>query len=485
MSAKLPKIKLPRKPKYVALDNTIEFLSLFLKIEKKYDHCFILESMGEESFDSRYGVIGFSPEMLISSRDGKLFIDGKEYEVDNPYYALREIIPVDIIGRNYAGGLVGYIGYDAMNYFEPSLQLKSHPTIDAFQFGVYTDGVIFDSMTGELVYFYFNKDRSEIIKNIAKTSLPDTHLSVEFSSASKTKEEHSRMVEDAKVEIVKGNTFQCQIGFQNNYKISGDATKIYVKLREINPSPHMFYVKFGETKLIGASPELLFRLRQGEVESFPLAGTTKRGANSEEDRDLARVLLNDPKEIAEHNMLVDLHRNDVGRLARFGSVKVRRLMDIKKFSHVQHISSEVVGLIDYNDDMFSGLAKVFPAGTLSGAPKIESMKIIQEIEGDARGPYGGSVGHFGFNGDSTHVIPIRTLFLNDEDAYARASGGIVYDSIAENEYLEIKRKSAAVAKALEVFMDNEPATGENVTNTASEITNKTGNKSSEKGHNKK
>jgi anthranilate synthase component 1 len=213
----------------------------------------------------------------------------------------------------------------------------------------------------------------------------------------------------------------------------------------------MFFIKFGQTKLVGASPELLFRLRQGELETFPLAGTARRGKNSEEDMTLARSLLNDPKEIAEHNMLVDLHRNDLGRISKIGSVKVRRLMDVKKFSHVQHISSEVVGIIGRKEDMFSGLSRVFPAGTLSGAPKIESMKIIQRIENDSRGPYGGSVGQFGFNGDSTHVIPIRTLFVNGNKAFSRASGGIVYDSVAENEYQEILNKSAAIGKSLEEF----------------------------------
>jgi anthranilate synthase component I len=217
----------------------------------------------------------------------------------------------------------------------------------------------------------------------------------------------------------------------------------------VNPSPHMFYLKFpGNIRLIGASPELLFRLRNGEMESFPLAGTTKRSSNAEEDLDLVRKLLSDPKEIAEHNMLIDLHRNDIGRVARFGTVKVRRRFDIKKFSHVQHISSEVVGIIRHDEDMFSGLASSFPAGTLSGAPKIESMKIIERVENEARGPYGGAVGHFGMNGDCTFAIPIRTLFLKSEDAFARASGGIVFDSDPKSEYEEIQNKLASVLRTL-------------------------------------
>ena len=225
-----------------------------------------------------------------------------------------------------------------------------------------------------------------------------------------------------------------------------------MELRHVNPSPHMYYVKFGDKKIIGASPELLFRLRNGEMETFPLAGSIKRGLSAEEDIKLARTLLNDPKEIAEHNMLVDLHRNDLGRVAKFGTVKVRKLMEIKKYSHIQHISSEVIGIIKKGEDMFSGLASSFPAGTLSGAPKIESMKIIQRVEKNPRGPYGGALGHFGFNGNCTFAIPIRTLFVSGEYAYTQASGGIVYDSLPANEYQEIKNKLGAQEKVLNSFI---------------------------------
>ena len=456
MSA-IPRLNLPRKPTYKKYETDLDFFSLFKRIEKEYENCFILESLGEQTFDSRYSVIGFDPSMLISCRQGKLIIDDKPYDVKNPYEALREIMPEDVISRNYAGGLVGYLAYDSMNYLEPALKLKEHSAFDTFQFGAYTDGLIYDTMTGEILYFYYDNDRSEVINRAVEKNKENhkngNQLKVKNLGASKTREEHAVMVEKTIEEIINGNTFQCQIGFQMNYEVEGNTVVAYEKLRQINPSPYMFYLKFGAKKLIGASPELLFRLRQGEVETFPLAGTIRRGRNSDEDRSLARILLNDPKEIAEHNMLVDLHRNDLGRIARIGSVKVRRLMDVKKFSHVQHISSEVVGILDRKEDMFSGLGKTFPAGTLSGAPKIESMKIIQRLEGDARGPYGGSVGHFGFNGDSTHVIPIRTLFVSGNQAYTRASGGIVYDSVAENEYQEIMNKSAAIAKTLEGFME--------------------------------
>jgi len=449
----LPRISLPKKPVYRHFATDIDFYQLFTRIQKRYSNCFLFESLGEQGYDARHSVIGFEPDMIFEGRGGSLVIDGVAHQVENPYYAMREIIPTDIISRKYAGGLVGYLGYDAANYFEPALDISGHPDFPPFMFGLYTDGLIYDSMTGEVFYFYYKNDRSALIEELLNQNIELEPLSVKNLGASKTREQHHQMVEQTLEEVRSGNTFQCQIGFETRYQLEGDPIHIYAKLREINPSPHMFYLKFGEIRHIGASPELLFRLRQGEMETFPLAGTAARGKNPDDDRGLARRLLNDPKEIAEHNMLVDLHRNDLGRVARFGSVKVRSLMDIKRFSHVQHISSEIVGLIDPEEDMFSALAMNFPAGTLSGAPKIESMKIIEKIENEPRGPYGGSVGHFGFNGDSFHVIPIRTLFVSGNRAFSRASGGVVYDSTADNEYQEIQNKSAAVFRALEGFLE--------------------------------
>ena len=269
-----------------------------------------------------------------------------------------------------------------------------------------------------------------------------------------TKEEHRKTVLKIKNDIKNGLIFQCEVGFKSHYEIEGDLTEIYLKLRSLNPSPHMYFMKFRDQVIIGASPELLFRLKNGEMETFPLAGTTKRGANKIEDLKLARELLNDAKEIAEHNMLVDLHRNDLGKVSKFGTVKVRNLMDIKKYSHVQHISSEIAGIIDEREDMFSALASNFPAGTLSGAPKIEAMKIINEIEEDGRGPYGGAIGQFGFNGDCTFAIPIRSIFIKGSKAYAQTCGGNVYDSDPDKEYIEIERKLAAMKTVLNSFQEN-------------------------------
>ena len=280
------------------------------------------------------------------------------------------------------------------------------------------------------------------------SEIESASFSAKFVDEDLSEAEHAKIVEDVKEKIREGKTFQCEVGFKTKYKITGDTISIYERLREINPSPFMYYLKFRGKKIIGASPELLFSLQDGEMTTRPLAGTIRRGANAEEDQQLARELVNDEKERAEHNMLVDLHRNDIGKVAKFGTVKIRDLMTVKKFSHVQHISSEVVGTIRPDEDMFSGFASQFPMGTVCGTPKIETIKIIDANEKEARGPYGGGVGHFGFNGDCTFALALRSVFISGQNAYTQTCGGIVYDSVPKKEFDEIRRKSAAMKEVL-------------------------------------
>ena len=460
MTNKKPKkIIIQGKPKYVKIGDEYDFFQLFIKIEQNFKNCFLFESLGEESNISRYHIVGFNPKYLVySEQKDQLIIEdtsnGKieKYICDNAYYELRKIIPQNIISRKYAGGLVGFIGYDSINFFEDNLNITKNNNFESFKFGVYLDGLIFDQMTGEVFYYYYEDNKIEILNDILKQNNKfNKNVDCKFIKNSMTKEDHRKAVLKIKEDIKNGLIFQCEVGFKSHYRIKGNLTEIYSKLRSLNPSPHMYFMKFDDQVIIGASPELLFRLKNGEMETFPLAGTTKRGSNKEEDLKLARELLNDSKEIAEHNMLVDLHRNDLGRVAKFGTVKVRNLMDIKKYSHVQHISSEIAGIINENEDMFSALASNFPAGTLSGAPKIEAMKIINEIEEDGRGPYGGAIGQFGFNGDCTFAIPIRSLFIKGEEAYAQTCGGNVYDSDPDKEYQEIERKLEAMKTVLKSF----------------------------------
>lgn len=460
---KLPKIQLSQKPTYIKFAEDIDFFALFQSVEEAFDNCFLFESLTREENFSRYSLIGFDPQHIISARDNNFLFDGAVYSVDNPYDALRDIMPDATMTANYTGGLIGYLGYEAFNYFESSLHVKRHELFNQFMFAVYTDGLILDKVTNELIYFYYEHDRSENIrsllteKNISKeiASSPAkrdsrNNVTVKYLGDTLTKEEHANIVKKVKEEIKAGNIFQCEVGFKTEYTIEGDTLQIYETLRDVNPSPFMYYLKFGEKKIIGASPELLFSLRDGVMTTRPLAGTVKRGETQKEDQQFARQLLNDEKEIAEHTMLIDLHRNDMGKVSQFGTVKLQDVMTVEKFSHVQHISSEITGIINHGEDMFSALASNFPAGTVTGAPKIESMKIIDGNELDGRGLYGGGVGHFGFNGDCTFALAIRSLFISGKYAYVQTSSGIVYDSDAEKEYEEVQRKLAAMKKVLGV-----------------------------------
>ncbi|ELA09099.1 anthranilate synthase [Moraxella macacae 0408225] len=457
-----PMFDIPSKPTLVKIAQDIDFFELFKRIECKYDTCFLFESLGEESHIARHHIIGFDPDAIVFAKDrNTLSIEkqGKttEYACNNPYHLLQKITPQHIIARNYTGGLVGFMGFDSVNFFESSLHVKASEHFEPFKFGLYLDGLSLDKMTGEIFYFYYNTNRMDkiidLLNNVSTCNNSTCNPKVNYLGDGMTKDEHAKTVAKVKQDIKAGLIFQCEVGFQSHYTIVGDKMPIYEKLRTVNPSPHMYFMKFGQQKIIGASPELLFRLRNGEMETYPLAGTTKRGCDAVHDRQLARGLLNDPKEIAEHNMLVDLHRNDIGRVAQFGTVKVRSLMDIKRFSHVQHISSEIVGILHPNHDMFSALASNFPAGTLSGAPKIEALKIISELEPVGRGVYGGAVGQFSFNGDCTFAIPIRSLFVNGDTAYTQTCGGNVFDSNADDEYQEIVRKLSAMKVVLSNFMD--------------------------------
>lgn len=450
----LPTIEIGLKPTYIKLTEDIDIFSVFTKIDSSYDTCVILESLGSYTNESRHTIIGFKPEYTISAKGTTLTINDTPYEVENPYFALEEIMPAKTVSRRFSGGLIGYLAYDAIHYFEPSLNVQSHPDFDTFRFGVYTDGIVLDKLTNELFYFYYNKNRFDEIQHvISSKTKPPISGTATFINDTMTKEEHRDAVEYVKERIIAGDTFQCEVGFKRTYTVKGNPLAFYQRLRKVNPSPHMYYIKDtinGQRQiLLGASPELLFRLRGREMETYPLAGTTKRGNDEQEDVALARELLHDRKELAEHNMLVDLQRNDLGKVAEFGSVQVRKLMDIKKLSHVQHISSEVTGLLRHDKTVFSALASNFPMGTLTGAPKIETMKIIDKNEPDGRGPYGGGVGYFGFDGDCMFAIPIRSFFIHKNNGFIQTCGGIVFDSDPSREYTEIQRKLAAMKQVLE------------------------------------
>jgi anthranilate synthase component 1 len=252
----------------------------------------------------------------------------------------------------------------------------------------------------------------------------------------------------AKEKIKAGEIFQSVISNARKYTVKGNKLSFYEKLRSINPSPYMYHLKLDEREIIGSSPEMLVRVENRMIETFPIAGTIKRGATQHEDLQLQKEMLADEKERAEHLMLVDLARNDVGKVSKFGSVKVPDYMGIKKFSHVQHIFSRVTGELNHNKSAVDAFSAMFPAGTLSGAPKIRAMEIIDELEEIPRGPYGGAVGYFSLNGNADFAITIRTMVCDGDQAKIQAGAGIVHDSVPENEYYESENKASALINAL-------------------------------------
>jgi len=371
--------------------------------------------------------------------------------------------PLRAMAATHQGGLIGYFSYEAVNCIEPCLALEEDQDFGLFKLGLYLDGLLFDSLTNELTFYTYDPDRSE--QRLAqiqaclsqlneqasnKTTVPS---SIVFKGHSETKPQFLDAVQRTRALIAQGYSFQAEVGFKSCYEIVGDKFAIYDRLRQVNPSPYMFYLQFENgqrpLELLGASPEVLLSQVQDVVLTTPAAGTIHRGKTALEDARLARQLLNDPKEVAEHNMLVDLHRNDLARIAVPGSVKVADLMHLIRFSHVQHIVSNVIGLKRSEFTALDALMSLFPGGVVTGAPKIETIKIIDSNESSPRGPYGGAVGRLSFNGDAAFCLSIRSLFAAGDDCFIQTSAGIVFDSEPEKEFREISNKFAAMKQVLE------------------------------------
>lgn len=454
--------KLLKQPiqKVVAYD--IEMHKLFAYIKDVYTDCYFFESLANARQQDRYYCIGFAPRLIFTAKQNIVTISGPDtYEFtgmtecivncDNPYDYLSEI-KLNFKGTFHMGGLIGYCSYEAVNYFE-KLNLPEHSDFDTFKFGLYTDGLIYDTVTGTLTYYSYDIDRSINVLDIIEkhTTYKITPVkSVEFKGNSVTKEQFIQYVDNTKEKIKNGFSFQSEVGFKAFYDIDGDKYNVYLKLREVNPSPYMYYIKFDDVELLGASPEVLITCKNRLVLTTPAAGTIKRClTDALEDVRLARELLTDPKEVSEHNMLVDLHRNDISRVCEPGSVKVAELMYVIKFSHVQHIVSDIVGTLQYDKDAYDVLKCILPGGVVTGAPKIETIKIIHANEGSPRGPYGGAVGRVAMNGDCNFCLPIRSLFCKGNKCFAQTSAGVVFDSIPEKEYTEVLNKLAAMKYTLE------------------------------------
>jgi len=423
---------------------------LFKNLYSNYSSTFLLESMESDSGLARFSVLGFKPAAILRAKNNLLEIerDGEkeEIEVRNPFDEIRKLTSHTSGKKGFRGGLVGYVSYEAARYFHP-IQLKLGDEPD-FEFGLFLDGIIFDKIRNKCEYVTLGENRLEEIEHISREKHEIEGVEYKEKNHYFSKQEYENMVLEVKERIKAGEVFQDVISNAKEYKLKGNKLSFYENLRKINPSPYMYHLKLGEHEIIGSSPEMLVRVENRMVETFPIAGTNKRGKTQGEDKKLMKELLEDKKERAEHLMLVDLARNDVGKVSEFGTVTVPEYMDVKKFSHVQHIVSRVQGRLRSDKTAVDAFEAMFPAGTLSGAPKIRAMEIINELEKKPRGPYAGAVGYFSLNGNADFAITIRTMVCNGNKAKIQAGAGIVHDSVPEDEYYESENKAGALLSAL-------------------------------------
>jgi len=375
-------------------------------------------------------------------------------QTEDPYLQLRKTLAENFTtyhGFRFVGGLVGYFSYDAIRYLESiPTQAQDDLKLPDFEFGVYDDGIVFDHLNGQAYYYWYNNNRLKEIERLLAQRLAPTSLASDRPRVNLRQEEFESKVKDAKRYIRAGDIFQAVLSKRFEFAFKGDLLNFYKALREINPSPYMYFLKMRDRALVGSSPEMLGRVDKGRAETFPIAGTRPVGANSEEDRRLADELLSDPKERAEHIMLIDLARNDLGKVCQFGTVEVPEFMVVQRYSHVQHIVSRVSGQLQPSCDSLDTFKGIFPAGTVSGAPKKRAMEIIEELEPTRRGPYAGAAGYFSYNGNADSAITIRTLIADGNMAYIQAGAGIVADSQPAREWFETEHKAEGLMHALKV-----------------------------------
>ena len=434
-------------------------IDVFEKLERSCEYIYLLESVEGPQKLAKFSFIGFNPHLLVSIKDGRAktreTTNGREeiQETSDPLKIIKgEVQKRRVLSERFrlVGGAVGYISYDAVRYFER----LPNTTTDDLQFpdiemALFDDGIVFDHIDKEAYYYCQNENRIGEVESRIRDNI-DYQEPLRYTTPVPTpkKEDFKESVSKAKEYISSGDIFQVVLSKRYSFDIKGSLLPFYRALRSINPSPYMYFLKMGERRIVGSSPEMLVRVEQSTVETYPIAGTRPRTEDPAENQGLAEELLSDPKERAEHVMLVDLARNDIGRVAEFASVEIPEFMTVHQYSHVQHIVSRVTGKIRKDKDSFDVLKAMLPAGTVSGAPKVRAMEIIDELEPTRRGPYAGSVGYFAYNGNADFAITIRTLTANRDKACIQVGAGIVADSDPEKEWFETEQKAAALMKAL-------------------------------------
>lgn len=469
--------KIAETGRYKVLPLSTELLMDFttpieaMRILKKVStHCYMLESAQANDRWGRYTFLGFEPKLELTCRGGEVRAGSITLRTDKPSDFIRQILADYKSPRfenlpPFTGGLVGYFSYDYLGYAEPSVRCRAEDTeefkdVDLMLF----DKVIaFDNVRQKIVLIVNMKlddievgyDRAamelsqlaDLLRHGEKKVEPSSRLLGEVTPLF-NKEQFCSMVESAKHHIREGDIFQIVLSNRLSAPFEGSLFNTYRVLRTINPSPYMFYFSGTDVEVAGASPETLVKLENGVLHTFPLAGTRPRGATDEEDKALEKELLADEKELAEHNMLVDLGRNDLGKISKFGTVEVEKLHSIERYSHVMHIGSTVRGEIREEFDALDAVEAVLPAGTLSGAPKIRACQLIGELENNKRGIYGGAIGYIDFTGNMDTCIAIRIAYKKNGKVFVRSGAGIVADSVPEKEFEECLNKARAVVNAL-------------------------------------
>lgn len=455
------------------ISDSLTPIQVLRRLKYTSHHCFMLESADNSKHWGRYTFIGFDPKLELTCQDGMLTIKGKtvfQERVRHPGDRIREILAEHKAPKlpdlpPFAGGLVGYFSYDYIKYSEPTLNLNAKDE-ESFRD---VDLMLFD----KVIAFDHYRQKVILIVNIPAENLEEEYKKGEFELERLSElvlygeqadnpplkltspfhplfdeTSYCRMVERGKEYIREGDIFQVVLSNRMEAGMEGSLLDTYRILRTTNPSPYMFYFSSDDVEIAGASPETLVKLEDGILHTFPLAGTRKRGATPEEDEALGRELLGDEKELAEHNMLVDLGRNDIGKISEIGSVKVEQYMQIERYSHVMHIGSVVSGKIRGDMDAIDAMDAILPAGTLSGAPKIKACQIINDLEDNKRGIYGGAIGYLDFSGNMDTCIAIRLAFAKNNKVFVRSGAGIVADSQPEMEYEECINKAKVVMQAL-------------------------------------
>jgi len=459
------------------LSDIITPIEVLRKLKRVSRHVYILESVENQEKWGRYTFLGYDPKLEITCFNGIMTVKDvvtgeiERREENDPSGYINSILnryksPLVSGMPSFTGGLVGYFSYDYIKYAEPCLKLdaKDEEGFKDVDLMLFDKVIAFDNIRQKIVLIV-NIQTSDIEKEYARAEkeLDEMESLVRFGKPADIagsmlksefrtlfdKDEYCAMVEKAKRRIYEGDIFQVVLSNRLDADFEGSLFDTYRLLRTTNPSPYMFYFSSDDMEAAGASPETLVKLENGILHTFPLAGTRPRGATDEEDKQLERELLKDEKELSEHNMLVDLGRNDLGKICKFGSVSVEKYMCIERYSHVMHIGSTVRGEIREGKTALDAVEAVLPAGTLSGAPKIRAMEIINELENNKRGIYGGAVGYIDFRGNLDTCIAIRLAFKKNGRVFVRSGAGIVADSVPENEYNECINKAKAVVNALQ------------------------------------